>query len=122
MKQKQSSFFRRAAVWSLGVGLGLVVAASPMARADDINSGGITTKGVAIEKITTEKDPATGAVQQILHYKTQTGNPGTKTVTDKLRLTITDEPNLNAAEDAFANGKWADAADFYQKTLKATNK
>jgi hypothetical protein len=118
MKAKQSSLLRRVAGWSLGIGL----VASPFALADDINSGGITTKGVAIEKITTEKDPASGEIRQILNYKTQTGNPGTKTISDKMRLTITDEPNLNAGEDAFANGKWADAADFYQKTLKATNK
>lgn len=99
-----------------------VFAFGSAARADDINSGGIKTANVQIEKITSEKDPTTGEVRQTIYYKTATGNAGNKAVTDKMKLTVNDEPNLNKAEDAFANGKWADAADAYQQTLKATNK
>src|SRR5437763_384020 len=60
MKQKTSSSYRRVAGFSLAFG----VMASPVALADDINSGGITTKGVAIEQVTTERDRSSGERDQ----------------------------------------------------------
>ena len=80
--------------------------------ADEINNKGLITKNITIEKVDGDK----------LIYKTQAGAPGEKAITDALRLTITDEPNLVPAEDAFAAGKWADAVDGYQKVLRSSPK
>ena len=82
------------------------------AWADEINNRGLITKNVTIDKVEGDK----------LIYKTQAGAPGERTITDAMRLTITDEPSLVPAEDAFSGGKWADAVDGYQKVLRSTSK
>lgn len=82
------------------------------ARADDINNKGLVTKNVTIDKVDGDR----------LYYKTQAGVPGDRLITDAMKLTITDEPNLVPAEDAYQAGKWADAVDAYQKVLRATSK
>ena len=38
------------------------------------------------------------------------------------RLNVDNEPALNAAEEAFAAGKWDQAVDGYQTVIRATNK
>lgn len=97
----------------VSVGLAMMpLAAAPFARADEINNKGLVTKNVTIDKIEGDK----------LIYKTQSGAPGERTITDAMRLTITDEPNLVPAEDAFSAGKWADAVDAYQKVLRSSPK
>jgi hypothetical protein len=80
--------------------------------ADDLNFGGLPVKNVTIKKIDGDK----------LIYTTQAGAPGEKVINEKLRITVTDEPNLVPAEEAFAAGKWADAVDGYQKLLRASAK
>ena len=76
--------------------------------ADDINAGGLPIKNITIEKVEGDR----------LYYKTQSGTASDKQINDRMKLTVTDEPNLIPAEDAFAAGKWADAVDGYQKVLR----
>ena len=106
--------------------LAIPIAAVCDARADEINSGGLPTKNVTIEKVETGVLIAEVKGEKVfgdrLVYKIQSGAPGEKIINDKLRITANDEPNLTAAEDAFANGKWSDAVDAFQKTLRASSK
>jgi hypothetical protein len=90
----------------------LMAAIAPPDRADSINVGGLTSNNVTIDRI----DGNT------LYYKTQSGTSSSKTITDKLKISITDEPSLSMAEDAYVAGQWADATDGYLKTLRSTNK
>jgi TolA-binding protein len=80
--------------------------------ADDINAGGLPIKNITIEKVEGDR----------LYYKTQSGTASDKQINDRMKLTVTDEPNLIPAEDAFAAGKWADAVDGYQKVLRSGGK
>ncbi len=97
-----------------------------IARADEIVSGGLPTKNVSIEKVETGVLIAEVKGEKVygdkLLYKIQSGAPGEKIINDKLRIMVTDEPNLTTAEDAFANGKWSDAVDAFQKTLRSSPK
>jgi tetratricopeptide (TPR) repeat protein len=89
---------------------GLVFAAAS-ARADVVDLGGIKYADVKIDKIVGDE----------IYYTTSNGEVH-KTITDRMRLTITSEPSFNDAESAFATQKWADAADGYQKVLNTTSK
>jgi tetratricopeptide (TPR) repeat protein len=95
-------------------GAALVVApfAAAPARADSINAGGLVTSNITIDRI----DGNT------VYYKTQSGTSNSKTISDKLKISITDEPSLSTAEDAYGAGQWAEATDGYLQTLKSTNK
>jgi tetratricopeptide (TPR) repeat protein len=89
-----------------------VLALTLQVAADDLNFGGLPVKNVTIKKIEGDK----------IIYTTQAGTPGEKVINERLRVTVTDEPNLVPAEDAFAAGKWADAVDAYQKLLRSAAK
>lgn len=82
------------------------------AQAEDLMLGKLPIKNVTIQAVEGDK----------LIYKTQSGTASDKTITDSLRVTVADEPNLTVAEEAFANEKWSDAVDGYQKTLRSTSK
>ena len=126
MALKDSSWrtfpLRLAAVTLLALPMGI----AGVALADEINSGGLPTKNVIIEKVETGVMIAEVKGEKVfgdrLIYKMQSGAPGEKIINDKLRITLNDEPNLTIAEDAFANGKWSDAVDAFQKTHRATSK
>jgi tetratricopeptide (TPR) repeat protein len=83
-----------------------------LARADDINAGGVPFKNITIQKVDGDK----------LVYRTVSGQTNEKQITDKMKLTVTDEPNLTMAEDAFLAGKWSDAVDGYQKAMRSSAK
>src|ERR1700704_1143873 len=104
----------KSAFFKLAVGAALVgfILQPRFVAADDINAGGLLIKNVSIEKIEGDR----------LYYKTQSGTASDKQINDRMKLTVTDEPNLIPAEDAFAAGKWADAVDGYQKVLRSGGK
>lgn len=105
---------RRRGVWVAiaGDALFIAVLAAAPARADSINAGGLTTNNITIDRI----DGNT------IYYKTQSGTSNSKTISDKLKISITDEPSLSMAEDAYGAGQWPEATDGYLKTLQSTNK
>ena len=80
--------------------------------ADDLIFGTLASKNVTIEKVEGDR----------LFYKTQSGTAIDKLIDEKLKVVISDEPNLATAEDTFAAKKWPDAVDAYQKVLRATSK
>jgi hypothetical protein len=90
----------------------LIAMAAATARADEINAGGITFKNIQIQKVEGDK----------LIYKIQSGQISEKQITDKMKVSVTDEPNLTMAEDALVAGKWSDAVDGYQKALRSAAK
>src|SRR5690349_21033810 len=81
-------------------------------RADDINAGGVPFKNITIQKVDGDK----------LVYRTVSGQTNEKQITDKMKLTVTDEPNLTMAEEAFVAGKWSEAVDGYEKAMRSSAK
>src|SRR5947209_3915237 len=100
----------RSTCLKLAVGLAMIgsMIQPRFVLADDINAGGLPIKNVTIEKVEGDR----------LYYKTQSGTASDKQINDRMKLMVSDEPNLIPAEDAFAAGKWADAVDGYQKVLR----
>src|SRR4051812_36388994 len=92
--------------------VGALISAGLVARADEINSGGLPVKNVTIEKVEGER----------LLYKTQSGQSNDKQISDKMKVTVTDEPNLTMAEESLAASKWSEAVDGYQKALRSSAK
>jgi hypothetical protein len=94
-----------------------LLAAAPLllssaARADEINAGGVPFKNIVIQKVDGDK----------IIYKTQSGQTSEKQVNDRMKITVTDEPNLTMAEEALGAGKWSDAVDGYEKALRSSSK
>ena len=77
--------------------------------ADELVSGGIPAKDIAIDKVDGDK----------LFYKTSNGTNAEKAINEKLKLSVTDEPNLTAAEDFFNKQKYSDAVDNYLKVMRS---
>jgi hypothetical protein len=91
----------------------VALGASLAARADEINAGGITFKNIQIQKVEGDK----------LIYKIQSGQVSEKQITDKMKVSVTDEPNLTAAEEALiTTNKWSDAVDGYEKAMRSSAK
>src|SRR5438105_14850755 len=89
----------------------LAILAVPLC-ADEINAGGVVFKNINIQKVDGDK----------LIYKTASGLTSEKQINDKMKVTVTDEPNLSTAEESLIAGKWSDAVDGYQKALRASTK
>jgi tetratricopeptide (TPR) repeat protein len=101
--------------WSLGLGHFLVIGiwslGLSIAKADSIFVGSLERKDVTIRDIKGDT-----LIFDINGRQTETQ------ASKVTRLTVTSEPPLNAAEEAYAAGKWDQAVDGYQKTLRTTQK
>jgi hypothetical protein len=109
MARKETCVMLKWRSWNLVTLVAAALWAAPAARADEINAGGITFKNIQIQKVEGDK----------LIYKIQSGQISEKQITDKMKVSVTDEPNLTMAEDALVAGKWSDAVDGYQKALRS---
>jgi tetratricopeptide (TPR) repeat protein len=81
-------------------------------RADSINYGGLVVNNISIDKFDGKQ----------IYYRTENGNVDQRTVSDRVKINVTDEPNLDLAEDAFGAANWSDAVDGYMKAIRSTNK
>src|SRR4051812_15681930 len=97
--------------------LSSILVLPPATRADTLwvgSGGGTGAIQIANAKITrVEKD-------QI--YFLTSGREASRELGKVQRLNVDNEPALNAAEDAFAIGKFEQAVDLYQTVVRATNK
>jgi hypothetical protein len=97
--------------------LSSILVFSPAARGDTLwvgSGGGTGAIQVANAKITRiEKD-------QIFFLTA--GREASRELNKVQRLNVDNEPALNAAEEAFAAGKWDQAVDGYQTVIRSTNK
>jgi len=96
--------------WSLGLGhWGL-------ARADELwvgsaGAGAINIKNAKITRVDA------GSI-----FFTAAGKETSRELAKVQKIHVDGEPALNAAEDAHAQGKWNEAVDGYQKTVRATTR
>jgi tetratricopeptide (TPR) repeat protein len=82
------------------------------ARADSINYGGLVVNNISIDKFDGKQ----------IYYRTESGNVDQRVVSDRVKINVNDEPNLDLAEDAFGAANWSDAVDGYMKAIRSTNK
>ena len=111
---------RRIVGWMGGAALLLPLATST--KADTIAQGTLEFKDVKILKIEKAEEVPGKQAEQEIFYTNASGKESHRTINDKLRVNVPDEATLNTAEDAFAAGKWADAADAYQKSMRVSTK
>jgi hypothetical protein len=105
--------WRSCNLMTLAAAFVVALGAALLARADEINAGGITFKNIQIQKVEGDK----------LIYKIQSGQISEKQITDKMKVSVTDEPNLTAAEEALiTTNKWSDAVDGYEKAMRSSAK
>ena len=57
-----------------------------------------------------------------LYFRTVGGTEIHREMSAIYRISVRDEPALNAAEEAFANRKWAEAAEGYERAMRSTAK
>jgi TolA-binding protein len=94
----------------------LALSLTAMARADELwigsgDSGAIQIRNAKVLKVENG---------QIVFLTA--GTQATRELSKVQRIMLDDEPSLNAAEEAFAAGKWNDAVDGFQKTIRSTTK
>lgn len=95
--------------------LGLSLASA--ARADSVwiaSGGGNPIQSDNVKVLKVEKGQ--------LVFRSTSGNETSKPLDNVVRIKIDDEPNFNAAEEAFMASKWDAAADGYAKAVRASDK
>lgn len=88
-----------------------VASAPAIALADSAVINGLPYHGIRI----------TGVKDGELQFETPNGNLTSKPIKFVTRINVTDEPALNAAEDAYARSDWNQAADNYEKAIRSAN-
>jgi len=81
----------------------------PIASADSAVINGIPYSGIRI----------LGVKEDELQFETSGGTATSKSLSVVSRISVSDEPALNMAEDAFAKEDWERAAENYEKTMRS---
>src|SRR6185295_18904207 len=102
----------RVARWCLVICWSLALGHRSFARADSVFVGSLERKNAVIKEIRDDN--------LIFEISQREAEP--VPLARVTKLVVTNEPALNAAEEAFAAGKFDQAVDGYQKTLRSTNK
>jgi TolA-binding protein len=102
----------------------LVVLTSP-ATADTVwvSSGGANALEIGRVKIIGVEDAAGGKPEErVLVFQSAGGSESRRPLATVTRVEVDDDPSLNAAEEAYAGGKWDVATDNYLKSLRGATK
>lgn len=95
----------------------LLAAAALPARADTVYLQSGSGKPVALEGVKVQ-----GVQDQNLSFTTAAGVSNTKPLDHIPEIKLDDEPAFSAAEEAFAKGDYAGAADNYRKAIASSSK
>jgi TolA-binding protein len=96
-----------------------LLALAPSLRADTIyisstgTGSGVPLPNASVQGVTDDDQ---------LSYLVSGNTPKTRPISQVMRIQLDSDPVFNAAEEAYAAGKWDDAVDGYVKILHATNK
>ena len=99
--------------------------AASLASADSVwvsSGGGNALEIGRIRVIGVEDAPSGKPEERSLMFQSASGTESRRPFGSITRIQLDDDPNLNAAEEAYANGKWDVATDHYLKTLRGTTK
>lgn len=107
----------RAILRSAAAGGCLLAALAVPAVADTVFLQSGTGKPVPLEQVKVE-----GVQDQNIRFTTAAGVSNTKPLDHVPQIRLDDEPAFTAAEDAFAKGDWAGAADNYRKAIASSTK
>jgi TolA-binding protein len=103
-----------------------VLAGASVASADTLWVGGSETTNALeigrIKVIGVADAPSGRSEDRALVFQSAGGNESRRPLASVVRMEIDDEPSLNAAEAAYAEGKWDAATDDYLKTVRGTTK
>jgi tetratricopeptide (TPR) repeat protein len=96
--------------------IAMLLASAAVGRADELWIGSAGSGAIQIRSARITRVDA-GVV-----YFTAGGKETSRELDKVQRIFVDNEPALNAAEEAYAIGRWSDAVDGYQKTVRASTR